>query len=94
MDSERGYFETKKLLMKRFGQNYRIATVYVDKLTEGPVNKREDNAANQRLSIQLTSCMNTLTEIGYMSKIENPACLKLIIARLPYYTRKTSFILI
>ena len=48
----------------------------------------EDNAAIQRLSIQLPSCMNTLTEIGYMSKIENPACLKLIIARLPYYTRK------
>ena len=88
MDPERGYLEARKLLKKRFGQNYRIATAYVDKLTKGPVIKREDNAAIQRLSVQLTSCMNTLTEIGYMSKIENPECLKLIIARLPYDTRK------
>ena len=88
MDPERGYLEARKLLKKRFGQNYRIATDYVDKLTKGPVIKREDNAAIQRLSVQLTSCMNTLTEIGYMSKIENPECLKLIIARLPYDTRK------
>ena len=88
MDPERGYLEARKLLKKRFGQNYRIATAYVDKLTKGPVIKRKDNAAIQRLSVQLTSCMNTLTEIGYMSKIENPECLKLIIARLPYDTRK------
>jgi hypothetical protein len=88
MDPERGYLEARKLLKKRFGQNYRIATDYVDKLTKGPVIKREDNAAIQRLSVQLTSCMNTLTEIGYMSKIENPVCLKLIIARLPYGTGK------
>jgi hypothetical protein len=42
MAPEEGYVEARKLLRKRCGQNYRIATAYDDKLTKGPVIKRED----------------------------------------------------
>ena len=31
-----------KLLKQRYGQNYKIATAYVDKVTKGPAIKSED----------------------------------------------------
>ena len=88
MDPDEGYHEAKQLLKKRFGQNYRIATAHVDRIIKGPAIKREDGPALQRFSVLLTSCMNTLKEIGYMSKIENPGSLKMIIGRLPYDSRR------
>ena len=32
----------------------------------------------------MTTCKNTLNEIGYLSKIENPDSLKKVVARLPF----------
>ncbi len=58
MAPDEGYIEARTLLKKQYGQNYRIATAYAEKLTKGPVIKREDGAALQRFSVQLTSCMN------------------------------------
>ena len=37
MDQE-GYPEARKLLKQRYGQSYKIATAYVDKVTKGPSN--------------------------------------------------------
>ena len=88
MNPDEGYREARQLLKKRFGQNYRIATAYVEKITKGPVIKKEDGPALQKFSVLLTSCINILREIGYMSKIENPESLRMIIARLPYDCRK------
>lgn len=34
--------------------------------------------------IILTACKNTLKEIGYLSKVENPDTLMMIVNRLPY----------
>ena len=36
------------------------------------------------LFVMLTACKNTLKEIGYLSKVENPDTLMMIINRLPY----------
>ena len=84
MNPEEGYREARSLLKQRYGQGYRIATAYVDRLTRGPPIKAEDNAALRRFSILLTGCKNTLREIGYLSKAENPDTLKTIVNRLPY----------
>ena len=84
MKPEEGYQEARTLLKKRYGQSYRIATAYVNKLTKGPPIKAEDSSALRRFSILLTGCKNTLKEIGYLSKGENPDTLKLIVNRLPY----------
>jgi len=72
MNPEEGCREACSLLKQRYGQGYRIATAYVDRLTRGPPIKAEDNAALRRFSILLTGCKNTLKEIGYLNKAENP----------------------
>ena len=88
MKEEVGYREARDLLKKRYGQSYRIATAYVDKLAKGPAIKAEDGDALRRFSTLLTSCKNTLKEIGYLNKVENPDTLKAIVSRLPYGLRQ------
>ncbi|PFX15931.1 hypothetical protein AWC38_SpisGene19831 [Stylophora pistillata] len=43
INPDEGYPEARKILKKRFGENYRIATAYVDKVTKGPALKAEDS---------------------------------------------------
>ena len=87
MKAEEGYREARSLLKKRYGQSYRIATAYAEKPTKGPPLKAEDGSALRRFSILLTGCRNTLKEIGYLSKVENPDTLRMIVSRLPYGLR-------
>ena len=88
MKAEIGYREARSLLKKRYGQSYRIASAYVDKLAKGPPIKSEDGEALRRFSTALTGCKNTLKEIGYLSKVENPDTLKAIVNRLPFGLRQ------
>ena len=88
MDPEEGYPEACKLLKQWYGQSYKIATAYVDRVTKGPAIKSEDRKGLQNFATLLTSCRNTLKSIGYSSKIENPDSLRGVINRLPYDLRK------
>ena len=83
MKENEGYREARKLLLERYCQPYNIASALVDKIANGPVIRVDDGAGLQKLSVQLTSCSNTLNEIGYMSKLQNPDTLRRIIDRLP-----------
>ena len=56
----------------------------VKQLTEGSSIKSKDWAALQQFSIQLTNCVNTLKEIGYINKLDNPDNLRKVIDRFPY----------
>ena len=87
MQEQVRYTEARRLLKERYGQNYRIRAAHVQKLINGPSIKSEDEAALQQFSIQLTSCQNTLGEIGYLNKLDNPDNLKKIVGRLPYALR-------
>ena len=93
MSPERGYEEAKKLLKERYGQNYRIAAAQIltrrqVNLTDGPLIKSEDGNALLQYSIKLTSCANTLEQIGSLSKLDHPENLKAIVNRLPFGMRK------
>ena len=87
MREEEGYTEARRLLQERYGQNYKIAAAHVKRLVDGPTIRTDDGPALQQFSIQLTSCVNTLKEIGYLNKLDNPDNLKKIIDRLPYAMR-------
>ena len=84
MQDARGYYEARRLLLQRYGQPYKIATAFVDRLTIGLQIKGEDGPGLQKFSTLLTSCKNTLQEIGYINKLENPDNMRKIVERLPF----------
>lgn len=88
MGEDSGYRTARKLLHKAYGSSYKIASAYVRKLTNGPAIKPEDGEALRKFSIALTGCKNSLTEIGYLNKLENPDTLKTIVQRLPFGLRQ------
>ena len=88
MNPEAGYVEAKRLLKEKYGQNYNIATAYVNRITTAPPIKSEDNVALRSFLVLLVGCKNTLKEIGYRSKIENPDTLLKIIEKLPFSLRQ------
>ncbi|RUA05619.1 MAG: hypothetical protein DSY43_04230, partial [Gammaproteobacteria bacterium] len=88
MSPQEGYQTARQLLKSKYGQNYRIASAYVDKITKMSPIKAEDGTALQRYSVMLISCKNTLKEIGFLNKIENPDALQRIIEKLPFNLRQ------
>ena len=90
MREDEGYQEARRLLRERYGQSYKIAAAHVKRLVEGPAIRADDGSALQEFSIQLTSCINTLKEIGYISKLDSHDNLKKIIDRLPYSEGKVA----
>ena len=87
MPDDIGYKEARRLLAERYGQPYNIATAYVDRVINGAPIRAEDGPSLQKFSILLTSCRNTLNEIGYLNRLENPDSLRKIVERLPYPLR-------
>ena len=88
MDPEEGFKTARALLKDRYGQSYKIATALIDQVTKSPQIKADDGPALQRHSVLLSSCKNSLKEIGYLSKIENPDILQRIIGGLPIWLRQ------
>lgn len=88
MKPEEGCTEARKLLKEKYGQSYRIATAYVNRVIEATPIKSEDGIALQTFSVLLISCRNTLKETGYLNKINNPYCLIKIIEKLPFPLRQ------
>ena len=72
MREDVSYLEAKNLLRKRCSQSYRMATAFVEKVAKVPAIKAEDGDALRRFSTLLSSCRNTLKEIGYLNKVEKP----------------------
>ena len=88
IDSDKGYQEAKRLLKSRYGQPYKIASAYVDKVVNVPQIKSEDREALQKFSVLLTSCKNTLKGTEYLSKIDNPDSLRGTVNHLPHDAQK------
>jgi len=87
MESERGYIEGHRLLKERYRKGYKITTALVGRFINGPPIKNEDAIALQKLSIALTNCKNTLLDVGYLIKIDNPDSLQKIVSRSPFSLR-------
>jgi hypothetical protein len=88
MKSEDGYRKARSLLKQRYGQNYRIATAYIDRIVNSPPIKDEHGTALHKFSILITSCKNTSEDIGYKHKLENPDNLQRVVNRLPFSLRR------
>jgi len=84
MSSDEGYNTARQLLKSNYGQDYLISVAYAERLAKAPQIKDEDGQTLQQYSILLTSCKNTLKEIGYVNKLENPDMFRKIIDKLPF----------
>ena len=88
MQPEEVYQAARRLFKARYGQNYKIATAYVSRVTNGPPIRHEDGQALQKFSVLLASCKNTLKEIGCLNKVESPDSLQRGNERLPFQLRQ------
>ena len=88
MSPDEGYTQAKRLLKEKYGQDYEIAAAYVNRISKVTSIKSEDGVSLQTFSVLLTSCRNTLQEIGYINKVDNPDCLVKIIEKLPFSLRQ------
>ncbi|XP_071963842.1 uncharacterized protein [Antedon mediterranea] len=82
-----GFKEAMRLLEKRYGKPYIIATAYITRLVSGPIIRSDDGEGLQKLAINLTSCVNTLKELGCLAKLESLDNLKKLIDRLQHRLR-------
>lgn len=83
MKPDAGYQQAKRLLKEHFGNSYKIAVAYINKVLDYAPVKPEDAEALNTFSLFLTACYNTMTEVSCMEELDNVANLKAIVARLP-----------
>ena len=84
MQPDKGYAEAKRLLKKHFGDDYRIATAYIDKVLSWPSIKVEDPEALNGFSVFLSGCLNAMDTMEYMEEMDHTTNMKAILAKLPY----------
>ncbi|KAL7868352.1 hypothetical protein SRHO_G00097360 [Serrasalmus rhombeus] len=88
MKPDAGYHRARQLLKDHFGNDYKIAVAYMNKVLSWTPIKPEDAEALNAFSLFLTACSNIMAEVSYMEELNNVANLKAIIAKLPYKLRE------
>jgi len=88
MDPQRGYVQAKALLKEHFGNEFKIATAYIEKVLGWPSVKSEDVSSLHSYALFLRGCCNAMEEIEYMKELEMPSNLKIVIMKLPYKLRE------
>ena len=76
------------LLKKHYGNEYKIADSYLQKLENWPAMRDEDGKQIESLSLFLTTCLNNMDELTSLNQLNSPKELMLIIQKLPYKFRE------
>ena len=88
LDPDEGYAEARRLIEKKFGHEFRIASAYESKALNWPPVKSEDGSALSRFSVYLASCKNAMKGSQYSSKFDQPDNIQKLILKLPYSMRE------
>lgn len=88
MPRDVGYEKARELLKKRFGDEYRVASVYESKALAWSPIKAEDGTALIRFAIFLSSCKNVLAGSQYASKFDQPGNIQKLIFKLHFNMRE------
>ena len=88
MIPDRGYALAKELLQEHFGNDYKIATTYVEKALAWPPVKSEDVKALQSYSLFLRGCCNAMEELQYIQELDMPTNMRMIMTKLPFKLRE------
>lgn len=85
---ECGYDFAKQLLKEHFGNEYKIATAYIEKVFTWPAIKAEDVNALQAYSLFLRSCCNVMEKLQYMRELDVPSNMRAVMFKLPFKLRE------
>nr|XP_058965277.1 uncharacterized protein LOC131791925 [Pocillopora verrucosa] len=84
---DEGYNEARRLLKKKFGDEYRVTLAYETNALAWPSIKPEDGSALQ-FAVFLSSCTNALAISQYSSKFDQPGNIQKLVFKLPFSTRE------
>ena len=87
LDKQDGYKRARDILYSRYGRSHLIARSYVDNLVYGEPIKASDVDALSALALEMQKCEITLSQLGFVSDIDNSDSLRRIVKRLPTYLR-------
>lgn len=76
LPSVQGYQRAKSLLAEHFGNEYKIASAYMDKIDSWPLVKAEDVKSLKSFSLFLRECSNVTQRIMHMNELDMPSNLK------------------
>ncbi len=93
MAPERGYEVAKELTQKHFGNQYKIASAYMEKALAWQTIKSEDVKALQAYSLFLrgccsSTCRNWEEELQCMQELDMPVNIRAIMSKLPFKMRE------
>ena len=86
--TDEGYAEARRLIEKKFGDEFRIASAYESKALNWPPVKSEDGSALSSFSVYLASCKNAMKGSQYSSNFDQPDNIQKLILNLPYNMRE------
>ncbi|KAJ0068359.1 hypothetical protein NL108_005935 [Boleophthalmus pectinirostris] len=88
MEPESGFVRAKQLLREQFGDEYRIACAYMEKVFSWPAIKSEDLDALQSYTLFLRACCNVMMDLHSLKDLDAPTNMRAILAKLPYRLRE------
>ncbi|XP_056125219.1 uncharacterized protein LOC130103060 [Rhinichthys klamathensis goyatoka] len=80
-----GYSKAKSLLQEHFGDPFKVASAYMDKVLSWPMLKAEDVKALRAYSLLLRECCNSMGVSA--SDLNVPTNMQIIVKKLPYKLR-------
>lgn len=87
LQPEEGYKKAKSQLEWHFGNELKITSAFLDKALKWPAIKAEDATGLRSYAIFLKTCHNTMQELDYISDLETPTNLKVLVSKLPFKLR-------
>ena len=85
MDETQGYMTARSLLQKEYGDPYKIASAYMNKIQNWPNLKNDDSQELKNLSLFLTKCQHAMNGISHLAVLNHSPNMQMIIKKLPGY---------
>lgn len=84
MNTSRGYAEAKCLLKHHFGDEFKLASAYMEKALKWGNIRSDDGKALYSYAVYLRGCCNAAQDLVDLKELNLPFNLKIIVSRLPY----------
>ena len=87
LNPQQGFKKALSILYDYYGRPSLVAESYICKIVKGPQLKSDDIDGLVELSKDMTRCEITLSQMGYVSELNNSINLRKIVQRLPGFLR-------